>query len=92
MYTALSLLSQGFIHCSTPEQYVEVANYLYKGRRDLVLLSIETSKVRADVRYEKVGDSYYPHIYGPLNIEAVVRVQRFRPETDGTFKKIPLDP
>ena len=89
-YRPDSLTAQGFIHCSTPDQYVLVANYIYKGRKNLVLLSIDSSKVKPEIRYKSVGDRFYPHIYGPLNLDAVVKVpQKFRPRVDGTFNPLP---
>lgn len=84
-YRADTLSSQGFIHCSTPGQLIGVANLFYKGRSDLVLLSIDSKRVKAEIRYERVGEIHYPHIYGPLNIDAVIKVQQFRPNPHGTF-------
>jgi uncharacterized protein (DUF952 family) len=82
-----TLESEGFIHCSRPEQVVRVANSLYRGRDDLVLLCIDSSKVEAEIRYENLegGDELFPHIYGPLNVAAVVAVLDFEPQADGTF-------
>lgn len=87
VYGGDTLGSDGFIHCSTPQQVIKVANALFRGEKGLVLLSIEPSKVRPEVRYEKseAGEPY-PHIYGPLNTEAVVKVLSFEPSKDGTFK------
>ena len=86
-YRGNTLETEGFIHCSLPEQAVPVADALYKGRTDLVLLCIDENKVAADVRYEDCYDSgqAFPHIYGPLNLDAVVSVVDFPPNADGTF-------
>ena len=85
-YTGDTLAAQGFIHCSTQEQVVEVANYLFKGRRDLVLLVIDEHKVEPEIKYEDAGNGkLYPHIYGPLNTEAVINVVDFVPQTDDSF-------
>lgn len=81
------LVSQGFIHCSTPRQVIKVANVLNFDQKGLVLLCIEPEKVNAQVRYEGYeGEEIYPHIYGRLNIDAVVKVVGFEPGNDGTFK------
>jgi uncharacterized protein (DUF952 family) len=86
-YTADSLSTEGFIHCSTPDQIVRVANARFRGRHDMVLLHIAVDRLRAPVRYENLegGDELFPHIYGPLNIDAVARVTAFQPDADGGF-------
>ncbi|HAA85537.1 MAG TPA: DUF952 domain-containing protein [Kosmotogaceae bacterium] len=85
-YTPESYESEGFIHCSTPEQVIEVANHLFRARRGLILLVIEEDKVDSPVKYEDPGNgSFYPHIYGPLNISAVVKVVAFEPLSNGCF-------
>jgi uncharacterized protein (DUF952 family) len=95
-YRPLSLDTDGFIHCSTVEQTVETANRYYLGQEGLILLCIDTGKVEAEVRYEApagVGDlratSLFPHIYGPLNVSAVVRVVELDPLPDGRFELPP---
>ncbi|WFU29619.1 DUF952 domain-containing protein [Bradyrhizobium brasilense] len=85
-YRSASFDSEGFIHCSTPEQLVEVANYLFRGQRGLILLVIDPARVIPPIRYEDAGNGkLYPHIYGPLNASAVAAVQPFEPDADGTF-------
>lgn len=77
-YGGNALNSEGFIHCSTPEQINEIAQHLFKGKKDLVLLEIDEKKVRTEIKYEDAGNGkLYPHIYGPLNADAVVNVQDF---------------
>ncbi len=85
-YRGDTLDSEGFIHCSTPSQVVKVANVLFRGRRDLVLLCIDPGRVQAEIRYEGPEDGeQYPHIYGPLQADAVVQVLDFKPGADGQF-------
>lgn len=86
-YRADTLESQGFIHCSMPEQVISVANFLFPGQSNLVLLCIDSRKVEAEIRHENLegGDKLFPHIYGPLNVGAVVKVVDFKPQSDGTF-------
>jgi uncharacterized protein (DUF952 family) len=82
-----TLAEQGFIHGSTAEQVAPVANMIYKGLPDLLVLVIDTDRVRPDIRFEPVPgwDEPFPHIYGPLNAEAVVETQRLEPGPDGRF-------
>ncbi len=86
-YRPDSLAEEGFIHCSLPEQVVAVANALYRGRKNLVLLVIDPVKVPAEIRFEDCYESgqEFPHIYGPLPVEAVDQVLTFAPGPDGQF-------
>ena len=90
-YEPASLQKQGFIHCSMPEQIIRVANSHFRGKRGLMLLCIDTEKVTADIRYESPdgGPEQFPHIYGVLNIDAVVNVVDFKPAEDGIFSLPP---
>ena len=86
-YRTEMLPTEGFIHCSTTEQVIQVANTRFRGQRGLVLLSIDTNKVRAAIRYENLegGQQLFPHIYGEINADAVVSVTAFEPGADGYF-------
>jgi uncharacterized protein (DUF952 family) len=83
----VSLAEQGFIHASQPAQVALVANAYYQGVPDLILLTIDTERVGSPVRYEPVPgqDRPYPHIYGPLNPDAVIEARPFTPGPDGVF-------
>ena len=85
-----TLEQEGFIHCSQRQQVAGVANAFYRDVDGLVLLVIDVDRVGAEVRYEAVGDGTepFPHIYGPLNVDAVVAVHRFEPGRDGTFSPL----
>jgi uncharacterized protein (DUF952 family) len=85
-YRGDTLDVQGFIHCSRPEQVIPVANTRFRGRTDLVLLCIDEAKLAAELREEE-GEpgQLFPHIYGPLNLDAVVRTELFPPKVDGSF-------
>jgi uncharacterized protein (DUF952 family) len=53
----------------------------------VVLLSIDESKLTSPIREENTegGTELYPHIYGPLNVSAVVSAQPLAPNSDGTL-------
>jgi uncharacterized protein (DUF952 family) len=83
-----TLAEEGFIHASGPGQVTGVANRYYRGLRDeLLLLVIDPERVLSEIRYEDVPGAAapYPHIYGPLNADAVVAVRPLPAGPDGTF-------
>ncbi|MEA4909813.1 MAG: DUF952 domain-containing protein [Chloroflexi bacterium] len=79
LYQADSLNTEGFIHCSTQEQIDGVAERFYRGRSGLVVLVIDQQRVEAEIRFENLegGSQLFPHIYGPLNLDAVIEVRPF---------------
>lgn len=82
-----SLETEGFIHCSTAEQVLIPANERYADRTDLCLLVIDPDALTSKLVFE---DSYstgqsFPHVYGPINPDAITKVVAFPCESDGTF-------
>ena len=91
-YRAPSLETEGFIHCSQPDQVLTVANHLYQETPDLVILWIDPQKVENEINYEPGSDKpleTFPHIYGPLNLGAVIAVYDFMPASDGVYQDVP---
>ncbi|MBN2044064.1 MAG: DUF952 domain-containing protein [Anaerolineales bacterium] len=85
-YRGDTLDTEGFIHCSTLEQVAGTANLFFRGREDLLLLKINPEKLKSPLNYEVAGDGrLFPHIYGPLEVEAVVALADFPPNLDGSF-------
>lgn len=85
----------GFIHCSTPEQLPLVANAFFAGRSGLVLLVVDEARLKSPVRWEPpqvsghlpyfaVG-AVFPHVYGPINVDSVVRTLPLEPNERGAF-------
>lgn len=87
-YRADSLRLEGFVHCSEAHQVVRVANFIFRGVQGLVLLHVDTDRLRARLVYENLdgGDELFPHVYGPIALEAVSRVTPFEPGDDGGFE------
>jgi uncharacterized protein (DUF952 family) len=82
----------GFIHCtSCDELMIKVANHFHRNvPGDYVLLVIDTSKLEnppSPVKWEKATkfDSLFPHIYGPIDRNAIVGVRPAQRADDGTF-------
>ena len=88
-YRALSLKNEGFIHCSRPEQILWVANQYYPRVTDLLLLWIDPQKVAVKLLWEDSDGEVFPHLYGPLNLNAVISVTDFVPDPDGVFQVVP---
>ena len=81
-----TLDEEGFIHASRRDQVQGVFDRYYAGLGEhLVLLTIDPTRLEAEVRVEAVGDVAYPHVYGPVNRSAVIDVvpldRRGRAET-----------
>ena len=83
----MSLAEQGFIHASTAPQVAPVANAFYGDDQDLVVLVIDTGRLGPELRYEPVPgwDDRFPHIYGPLNVDAVVMTLPLGRDASGRF-------
>ena len=80
-----SLGDEGFVHCSADEdQLVRVAQRLYPDRADMLALEVETDRLHYSVITEASrSGEMYPHIYGPLELSAVVAVWRLKPDGQG---------
>ncbi len=86
VYQTSSLREQGYIHCSYPHQVIKVANTVYRGQRGLVLLYIDPDRLGSRVVEEDGGGGeLYPHVYGPIDVGAVVKVEPLEPLGDGSF-------
>jgi len=91
-YRAASLETEGFIHCSTSDQLLAVANRFYHGQQGLVMLCIDIDQLQSECRFEPATEplpgaasSDFPHVYGPINANAVVKALSFTPGPDGRF-------
>lgn len=80
-YSGPTLSSEGFIHLSTASQVAGTARRYYLGQKGLKLLHLDLAKLEAEVRFELTqGRGPYPHLYGRLNLDAVVSARDFDPE------------
>jgi uncharacterized protein (TIGR00299 family) protein len=84
VYTPESLGSEGFVHCSTTTSILGVAAYNHADADDPVLLVVDPAALDAEVRYEEMPSGVFPHVYGPVEREAVVDVLPF-PREEGRY-------
>ena len=65
----------GFIHFSTAAQLAETAARHFKDQDDLLLVAVRGEDLGAALRYEPSrGGDLFPHLYGPLPLAVVLRV------------------
>jgi len=100
-YRAESLETEGFIHCSTNTQILPVVEKYYRGQGGLLLLMIDPSLLSSDLKWEPPsggapppgvpdGD-LFPHIYGPINMDAIVKTFDLEANLDGKYTLPTLD-
>ena len=82
-----SLAAEGFIHCTAePEKLLQVANRFYREiPGPFIIACIASQRLDAELRWEMADGHCFPHIYGPLNREAVNRILHFPRQADGAF-------
>ena len=76
-YESSSLAEEGFIHCSEERQIQGVLERYFSGKKDLVKLLIDTTLLTSPLYYDwspSIEDTF-PHIYGPINLDAVTAVE-----------------
>ncbi|MCU1427281.1 MAG: hypothetical protein JWL83_1281 [Actinomycetia bacterium] len=89
--TPPSLLIEGFIHLSLPQQVAVPANRLFAGRDDVLLLVVAPDRLGGEVRWEPGAPTdptsmRFPHLYGPLPAAAVTSVMPYRPAPGGAYR------
>jgi uncharacterized protein (DUF952 family) len=86
-------LAEGFIHFSTAAQVRETAAKHFAGQRDLLLLAVEADRLGDALKWEPSRDGdLFPHLYGPLQLAEVVRVDALPLRDDGTHDFAELVP
>ena len=77
LYTVPSLTDEGLIHCCEEEQVSGILERYYTDASDIVILTLDTEKLRSQLVYEWSPslEATFPHIYGPINTDCVVGVK-----------------
>lgn len=85
-FASADLQREGFIHCSEHHQILRTAQKYYAGRKSLMLLEIDETKIIANLKREdSIGrGEIFPHIYAPIPLAAITRHVDFK-ETNGVF-------
>jgi len=71
-----SLAAQGFVHLSTPAQVDRTVARHYADVADLLVVEVDPARLEAPVVFEE-GEpgEWFPHLFGPLELAAVVDVR-----------------
>jgi len=79
-YTPPAFEQEGFIHLCDEDQIAGVIERYFPEPEDLVVLCIKPEQLNAELRYENLlgGEEQFPHLYGPLNLDAVLDVEPIR--------------
>src|SRR5262245_16204497 len=80
----------GFVHCTAGDALMlRVANAFYRNAPGgFVLLVIDPERLTSELRWEESTDALaqpFPHIYGPIDREAIVEVRAVRRSVEGEF-------
>lgn len=85
-YLHESLSTEGFIHCSTMDQVEKTANRYFLDFSAILILHIEEAKLKSRLVFEpSTGGELFPHVYGSINLDAIVKAGREDRDQDGLF-------
>jgi uncharacterized protein (DUF952 family) len=74
----------GFIHFSTAAQVPETLRKHYFGQRALFLVEIDSDALGSELRWERSrNEELFPHLYGELDLGAVIMVMNLNIRSDG---------
>jgi uncharacterized protein (DUF952 family) len=78
-------LAEGFIHFSTAAQIRATAARHFAAQRDLLLIAVEADRLGDALKWEPSrGGDLFPHLYAPLQLAEIVRVDSLPLRGDGT--------
>lgn len=87
-YKPVNFEIDGFIHCSTREQVLRIANRIASKTDHLVLLKLDTERIQAKIVYENLegGDELFPHVYGVISRTVISEAEPFYTDAKGNFE------
>ena len=86
VYAPSSLGAEGFIHLSTREQLLGTVERFFRHTQSLLLVEVSSDRLHAELRYEEADGAHFPHLFGPVNPEAVVAVHVMKRGEDGNYE------
>lgn len=91
-YLPDAFAADGFVHCTNgDEELLAVGNRYYRGDpRPYLVLTIAFDKLRSPIRYDD-AKRLFPHVYGPINRDAIVGARHVNRDQDGAFVSIATD-
>ena len=83
-YRTADLASEGFIHCATEAQIAGVIERHLRGTGPRIKLSIDPQALGNTLHYDwsEASQDLYPHVYGPIPLDAVLAVEAFNPDAE----------
>jgi uncharacterized protein (DUF952 family) len=85
-------LADGFIHFSTASQARETAQKHFVGQADLLLIGVDSERLGEALKWEvSRGGALFPHLYGPLDLDAVTSISALPLGADGLHEFPELD-
>ncbi|MDP5278753.1 DUF952 domain-containing protein [Sphingomonas sp. DG1-23] len=80
-------LQDGYIHLSTAAQLQETLDKHFAGQDGLWLAAVDLDALAEAVKWEPSrGGQLFPHIYGPLPLDAVIAYSELHYESDGSLR------
>ncbi len=80
-----SLAVEGFIHASPADQLTRVANKHYRQSNEVVVVFLRHEQVRSEILWEPATGGLYPHVYGPINMDAEAKAVVIQKGANGDF-------
>lgn len=83
-YAGEEFARNGFIRCANPGQALKII----KNKEEIFLiLEIDRTKLEHQLKYEGFdNENFYPCVYGPINLDAVIKAHTLKPDKNGKFK------
>lgn len=82
-----TLEQEGFVHCSYADQVPGVLERFYGGAGSLLILAIDPQLLVSPWRDDEIAPGVvFPHVYGPINVAAVVAVTPLEPDAEGAYE------
>lgn len=80
-------LADGFVHLSTAEQLTETVNRHFAGQEGLHVAAVDLGSFGGSLKWEASrGGQFFPHLYGPLPLEAVIAYGALERDEDGAVR------